>query len=289
MNAQSLAKQVTSLFSLPEVALRVNEVLNTSEPSFAELEEIIINDPALTAKLLQIVNSSYFGFPATIDTVSRAITIIGVKELKNLVLTTSVTTTFKGVPAELIDMDIFWFHSITSAVLAKLLAKRLNHPDYERMFIGGLLHSIGRLIYVTQCPEISREILSIKDQGEEAIIAAELEKLGFTYAELGAELLQIWKLPENIWQMINHHLDPLNAKQFSQDTCLLHIASKIASSIEPCVKYDFNAEEMEPHFSPGVIDQLKLSPNQIQFCIDEALLQSFEILSIINPKATSIF
>jgi len=289
MNAQSLAKQVTSLFSLPEVALRVNEVLNTSEPSFAELEEIIINDPALTAKLLQIVNSSYFGFPATIATVSRAITIIGVKELKNLVLTTSVTTTFKGVPAELIDMDIFWFHSITSAVLAKLLAKRLKHPDYERMFIGGLLHSIGRLIYITQCPEISREILSIKDQGEEAIIAAELEKLGFNYAELGAELLQIWKLPENIWQMINHHLDPLNAKQFSQDTCLLHIASKIASSIEPCVKYDFNAEEMEPHFSPGVIDQLKLSPNQIQFCIDEALLQSFEILSIINPKATAIF
>ncbi len=289
MNAQSLANQVKSLFSLPEVALRVNEVLNSSNPSNKELEEIIINDPALTAKILKIVNSSYFGFPATIDTVSRAITIIGLKELRILVLTTSVTTTFKGVPAELIDMDIFWFHSITSAVLAKLLAKRLNHSDHERLYIGGLLHSIGRLIYVTQCPEISREILNQKGLGEDAIIAAEIEHLGFNYAELGAELLKIWQLPENIWQMISHHLDPLNSKQFIQDTCLLHVASQIASSIEPCAKYDFNVEEIEPHYIPGVIEHLGLSPNQISYCIDEALLQSFDIISIINPKATSIF
>jgi len=289
MNAQSLANQVRSLFSLPEVALRVNEALNSSNPSNKELEEIIINDPALTAKILKIVNSSYFGFPATIDTVSRAITIIGLKELSILVLTTSVTTTFKGVPAELIDMDIFWFHSITSAVLAKLLAKRLNHSDHERLYIGGLLHSIGRLIYITQCPEISREILNQKAQGEGAIIAAEVENLGFNYAELGAELLKIWQLPENIWQMINHHLDPLNSKQFIQDTCLLHVASQIASCIEPCAKYDFNVEEIEPHYIPGVIEHLGLSPNQISYCIDEALLQSFDIINIINPKVTSIF
>lgn len=289
MNAQLLANQVESLFSLPEVALRVNEVLNSPEPLNAELEEIIISDPALTAKILKIVNSAYFGFPATIDTVSRAITIIGLKELRNLIITTSITTTFKGIPAELVDMDIFWYHSVTSAVLAKILAKTLKHSDYERIFISGLLHSVGRLIYFTQCPEISREILGFKDQGEEAMIEAEKEKLGFTYAELGADLLKHWKLPENIWQVINHQLDPLNAGKFMRDACVLHVASKIAGSIEPCVKYDFDFDEIEPHFNPGVLDYLKLSPNKMQYCIDETLLQAYEILSIINPKATTIY
>ena len=289
MNAQLLANQVESLFSLPEVALRVNEVLNSSEPLNAELEEIIISDPALTAKILKIVNSSYFGFPATIDTVSRAITIIGLKELRNLVITTSVTTTFKGIPAELVDMDVFWYHSVTSAVLAKILAKTLKHSDYERIFISGLLHSVGRLVYFTQCPEISREILSVKEQGEEAMIVAEKEKLGFTYAELGADLLKHWKLPENIWQVINHQLDPLNAGEFMRDACVLHVASKIAGSIEPCVKYDFDFDEIEPHFNPGVLDYLKLSPNKMQYCIDETLIQTHDILSIINPKAMTIY
>jgi len=289
MNAQLLASRVESLFSLPEVPLRINEALNSPEPSIAELEEIIINDPALTAKILKIVNSAYFGFPAKIDTVSRAITIIGFKELRNLVIAISVTTSFKGIPAELVDMDVFWYHSVTSAVLAKMLAKSLNYTDYERIFISGLLHSVGRLIYFTQCPEISREILSFKDQGEEAIIAAEQEKLGFTYAELGAELLKHWKLPENIWQVINHHLDPLNAGEFVRDACVLHVASKIASSIEPCVKYDFDFEELEPHFNQDVLNYIKLSPNKMQFCIDEALLQTYDILAIINPKAMTIY
>jgi HD-like signal output (HDOD) protein len=289
MNARTLANQVESLFSLPEVALRINEVLNSSEPSNIELEEIIITDPALTANILKIVNSAYFGFPGTIDTVSRAITIIGLKELRNLVITTAVTTSFKGIPAELVDMDIFWFHSVTSGVIAKILAKKTKHPEYERLFIGGLLHSIGKLIYFSQYPELAREILSVKDRGEEAMITAELEKLGFTYAELGAEFLKHWKLPPSIWQMINNHLDPVNAKDFKRDACLLHVAGKIAGSIEPCAKYDFDFNELEPKFSLGVLDYLKISPNLIEFCIDESLLQSFEILAVINPKATAVF
>lgn len=289
MNIELLVKQVESLFSLPEVALRVNEVLNSPEPDNKELENIIISDPALTAQLLKLVNSSYFGFPAEIDTVSRAITIIGLKELRNLVITTSVTTSFKGIPSDLVDMDVFWFHSVTSAVLAKILAKMLKHSDYERMFIAGLLHSVGRLIYFSQCPDVSKEILKYKDLGDDAVIAAEQNRLGFTYAVLGAELLKHWKLPGNIWQTIAHHLDPLAAGEFKRDASVLHVASKIAGSIEPCAKHDFDFEDIEPHFDLGVLEYLKLSPNKMQYCIDETLIQSFDILAIMNPKAVSIF
>ncbi|MFW5443564.1 MAG: HDOD domain-containing protein [Methylococcaceae bacterium] len=289
MNAKLLANQVESLFSLPEVALRINEVLNSPEPSNTDLEELIITDPALTANILKIVNSAYFGFPGTIDTVSRAITLIGLKELRNLVFTTAVTTSFKGIPKELIDMDVFWYHSVTSGVIARILAKKIKHSDYERLFIGGLLHSIGKLIYFSQYPEVAREILDCKDQGEEAMISAEQSILGFTYAELGAEFLKHWQLPPSIWQMISYHLDPLNAKDFMSDACLLHVAGKIAGSIEPCAKYDFDFNELEPKFNLGVLAYLKVSPNLIEFCIDEALMQAFEILAVINPKATTMY
>lgn len=288
MNAKLLANQVESLFSLPEVALRVNEVLNSSKPSNDELEVIIISDPALTTNILKIVNSAYFGFPAKIDTVSRAITIIGHKELWNLVVATSVATSFKGIPAELVDMDIFWYHSVTSGVLARVIAKKLKYAEYERLFIGGLLHSVGRLIYFTQCPGQAREILEYKDQGEDAMITAEQHLLGFTYAELGAEFLKQWGLPSNIWQTIDQHLEPLRVGKFVDDACILHIAAKIASSIEPCAKHDFDFEELEPHFKKGVLEYLKISPNQMEYCIDESQIQVFEILSIITPGAVTM-
>jgi HD-like signal output (HDOD) protein len=289
MDAQLLVNQVESLFSLPEIVLRVNEELNLPKPSNAELEEIIRSDPAFTAKILKIVNSAYFGFPGTIDSISRAITVIGLKELRNLVITTSVTTAFKGIPADLVDMDRFWYHSATSAVLAKIIAKKRKYFDFERLYIGGLLHSVGRLIYFTQCPDISREILSIKNQGEEAMIAAEQEKLGFTYAEVSAELLKQWKLPESIWQMINYHLDPLTAGDFKEEACMLHVASKIAGSIEPCASHELDFKTIEPKFKQGVLDYLKISPDQMQSCTEDAVMQAFDIISIISPESTCIF
>ena len=289
MNAQTLARQVESLFSLPEIALRINEILNSSEPLNAELEEVITSDPAFTARILKIVNSSYFGFPGTIDTISRAITIIGLKELRNLVITSSLTSCFKGISEELVDMDVFWYHSVTSAVIARNLAKELKCSNYERLFIVGLLHSIGRLIYFAQCPELSRKILSYKDQGEDVMIAKELDVLGFTHAELSAEFLKGWGLPAEIWKTIESYLDPLNGGDFIRDACVLHIAGKIAGSIEPCATHDYDFNEIEPNIKPGVFDYLDVNASQVQSCIDDAVFQVFGLLAIIRPSAMTVF
>ncbi|MGR9051898.1 MAG: HDOD domain-containing protein [Gammaproteobacteria bacterium] len=288
MTPTLLVKRVKSIFSLPEIAIQVNELLHSSEPSLAELEELILHDPALTATLLKIVNSAYFGFPKKIDTVSRAICIIGLKELRNLVIAISVTTRFKGIPAELVDMDVFWFHSITRGVLARIIGKRMNHIDRERFFIAGLLSSIGKLIFFSQFPVESAEILRSKDQGEHAMTAEEERIFGFNYAELGAELLKEWRLPPSIWEMIANQLDPLNAKYSKEDACILNIAGTIANSIEPCAKYDFDSEEFEPNFNASVLNFLNISPNTINHSIDEAMNQSFEIMAVIRPQATMI-
>ena len=289
MNIQLIVSQVENLFSLPEVVMRVNEALNSFDPSNQELEEIIVCDPAFTANILKIVNSAYFGLPKSVDSISQAINFIGINALRNLAISSSVTTTFKGVPVELVDMDVFWYHSVTSAVLAKVLAKELKQTDVERLFIAGLLLSIGKLIYFTQCPEIASEILRLKDQGDRVMVDAEEEKLGFTYADLGAAFLKQWKLPANIWQLVAYHLDPLNAKNFVKDACILHVAGKLANSIEPCAKHDFDFNEIEPNIDPEVLKYLKLTPEVIESSLDASLLQVVDILSIINPKASTIY
>ena len=286
MSPAKLAQEVSTLFSLPEVVLRINKILDSPNPRNSELEEVIINDPALTAKILKIVNSAYYGFPSQIDTVSRAITLIGLHALRNLAFTSAIVTRFDGIPAELVDMDVFWYHSITSAVLARLLAKHFKSDQVERFFIAGLLSRIGKLIFFMHYPTQSADILRLKEKGDEIMTAAEIDFFGFSHAELGAELLKQWKLPPTIWQLIAFQLDPFSTeKEFRIDACLLHVAVKIASSIEPCAKYDYDFEEFEPVINPEVLDYLRLTPDAILHFMDEAVFQAFDIMAIVRPAA----
>lgn len=289
MTPQMLAEKANTLFSLPDVALRINELLNEDDTSNADLEEVILYDPALTAQLLKLVNSAFFGFPGKIDTISRAVSMIGHNELRNLVLVSAVTDSFKGIPEHLVDMSTFWYHSITSGVLARLLAQQYKRQNHERFFIAGLLHSIGKLIFFIEYPQQSAQILSLKNQGQDAMIKAEQETFGFTYAELGAEFLKQWKLPDSIWEMINSLLEPLQAEHSIEDACILHIAANIADSIEPCAKIDIEFADPELDYNLPAYQHMQLQAEDVMPLIQEASYQAFEILGIIRPEATMIF
>ncbi|QPK62079.1 HDOD domain-containing protein [Methylomonas sp. LL1] len=289
MNAQTLARQVRNVFSLPEIVVTINQILNSAEPNFTELEEVILHDPALTVKLLKLVNSPYYGFTNKIDSVSRAVAMLGLQELKNLVLGVAVTAQFDSISETLVDMNTFWYHSVVKGVLAKILAKhfKLNNP--ERFYIAGLLSSLGQLILFSQYPQQSARILSHPDQSDAAILQLEKELFGFDYAELGAALLQEWKLPDEISRLVLYQFDPLNENAPQGEACILHVAAKISNNIQPChhQAYDINAQAAE--FNQGVLEFLQLSPDVIQSATSEALLYPLEILNIIHPSASSIF
>lgn len=289
MVPKSLIEKVGSLYTLPDVALRVNELLSSDQAGNDQLEEIILHDPALTAQLLKLVNSAYYGFSGKVDTVSRAISMIGRQELRNIVIATSVASTFQDIPEDLVDMETFWYHSITCGVLARLLAEQCKRKERERFFIAGLLNSIGKLILFSQFPEKAGEALSFKDQGEDAVTEAEQRIFGFTYAELGAELLKEWKLPSSIWQLVASQTDPMNAADNLQDACILHVAAKIAASIEPCSVKTYDFEDFNPTYLPEAWETLGLSDESIKPLTLDASLQAFEILGIIRPGATLIF
>lgn len=289
MDPRTIAENVRSVFSLPDIALQVNELISSGEVDNSELEQLILHDPALTAKVLKFANSAYFGFSGRIATVSRATSLIGHKELRNLVIATSVTSTFDGISSDLIDMETFWFHSVTCGVVARLFAAHHKNQGQERFFIAGLLHAIGRLVLVSHFPKESAETLRFKDQGEHAMTKAERETFGFTHAELGAELLKLWKLPPSIWKIIEFQFEPLKGEEFRDDACILHVAANFANCIQPCANSDIDSDEIKPAYQPEVWNYLGLDPRISKPIRDESRVQIFDILRVIRPQAVMIY
>lgn len=280
MDPGSIATKVSTIFSLPEAVFRVNELIDSGDASNFELEQAISSDPALTAKLLKFANSSYFGFSGKIETILKAISIIGHKELRNLVIATSVTSTFKGIPTELVDMDTFWNHSITCGVTARLLTSNVN--SRERFFIAGLLHGVGRLVLFSQYPKESAEVLSHMPDGRDAVIRAERKIFGFTHAQLGAELLKQWKLPPNIWKVVENQSDPMKDKEYQYDTSTLSAAISIANFMQPCINVSKNAEEEIPESTLKTWSFLGLSADIIESVMTVAKLQVIEVYNAIR-------
>ena len=277
---RTIVANVRSIFSLPDAVIRVNDLIDSGEAPNTELERVISSDPALTAKLLKFANSSYFGFSGKVETVLKAISIIGHKELRNLVLATSVTSTFKDIPPDLVDMDTFWNHSITCGVTARLLASSVD--SRERFFIAGLLHGVGRLILFNQYPNESAKVLSCMNQGEDAVIQAERKIFGFTHAQLGAELLKQWKLPLNICKMVEYQFNPMQEKEFQYDASTLCAAVNIASYIQPCTNQRIDQEETISDRALQAWSFLGLSAEIVESVMTVARLQVIEVFNAIR-------
>jgi HD-like signal output (HDOD) protein len=244
------------------------------------LEQAILTDQALTAKVLRFANSTYFGFSGKVETVLKAISIMGHKELRNLVIASSVTSTFKGIPPDLVDMDTFWNHSVTCGVTARLLASSVDNR--ERFFIAGLLHGVGRLVLFSQYPKESAKVLSCMNQGEDAVIHAERKIFGFTHAQLGAELLKQWKLPPDIWKMVEYQFDPMKDAEYQYDASALCAAINIANYIQPCTNQKINHEETIPDRALKTWSYLGLSVEIIESVMTVAKLQVTEVFNAIR-------
>ncbi len=283
MNACILAINVSSIFSLPEVAFRINELIDSGEASNEELEKTVLHDPAITAKILKFANSAYFGFSGQVETISRAISLVGHKELQNLVIATSVTSTFKGISSDLVDMESFWHHSVTCGVVARLLA--VNIESRERFFIAGLLHSVGKLIFFSQFPDESAKILRYKDEGEDAVVKAEREVFGFTYTELSAELLKQWRLPASIWEMVQAQY-ALEMEEKSKDAAdILKLSVDIANHMQPGAARNRCLAEIIANSKQDDLARLGLTADVIESAMVVADLQVMEILSVIKPES----
>lgn len=230
MEPQDLVRGAVKLVSLPEVFIKVNAMVDDPSCSASDIGKYISRDPALTAKLLKIANSPLYGFPSRIDTVSRSITVIGTRGLRDLILASSTIDAFSRIKNDAIDLNSFWQHSLFCGVLARILATKCNALHTEPFFVSGLLHDIGKLIIQHKLPEMARKVHIREDECNLARYELEDEVIGFNHAHVGGALLRAWKLPVNIQDAVEHHHEPSRAKESPLGAAIIHLADSITKS-----------------------------------------------------------
>lgn len=229
-----LIKDIGGLITLPDVYLKINRLVEDPNSNSADIAKAVSQDPSFTVRLLRVANSSLYGFSSTIDSVPKAVAIIGTAQIRSLALSMSVASSFAGLPNELVSMDNFWRHSLLCALAARHLAKEARRCDPDALFTAGLLHDIGELVIFNRLPEQAKAALErvLDSQDEMPVFQAERETMGFDHADAGGELARQWNLPPLLEDCIAHHHAIADAKRHPRETALVHIANTIALMAE---------------------------------------------------------
>ena len=231
MNIKLLAKSASKLFTLPEIVVKIQDLIYDPSSSASDIAKLIAIDPSLSARLLKIANSSFYSFPSQIDSLSRAVNLIGTEDLYNLALATSTPGAFSSLDNnEHLDIASYWRHSVMSGLIGRALAQHCSIRHSESLFLAGLFHNLGQLVVLEQLPE---QFIKIEEMKDDVTLPWEIEKdvLGYTYAEVGTELLRCWKMPENILDLVKVQHEPLLSTD-PKIASLVHIASRTASQLE---------------------------------------------------------
>lgn len=228
--AQLIAK-VRTVYSLPQTFHRLQEVVQNPDSSMSDIGEVLMADQALSARILQLANSSFYGFPSRIETISHAVTMIGAEQMVALVQGTCVASIFNRVPRELVNMEKFWTHSIACGVAARLIAARRREPNTERFFLLGLLHDIGRLVIFQHMPEQAATIIEQAGRERQLLHKAETAVLGFDHATVGYDLLRTWKLPPRLCEPIKMHHCYGTTSLYPIETAILHTSDIIVNAM----------------------------------------------------------
>ncbi len=279
---EELVKGVDRLVSLPEVCVLINDLINDPLCNVSELAQVISQDPDLTARLLKLVNGPYYQFSMPIDTVSRAIVLVGLAELQNMVIATSAVETFGKLPAEKINMASFWRHSVFCAVVARRLARECHVLHPERLFVAGLLHDIGRLLILYKKTDQVEQILQTQSQQNCSIAEAERAILCFDHADAGEALLKSWGLPHGLCQTVKYHHCPQQATEFILETSIIHVSNIMAQALDVSDRDNFTLE-----CDSFAWKQLGIAESSIKPILHEAVFQFLETLELLIPGAST--
>lgn len=280
-SAQELVQSCSNIFTLPEIYIRVRDVVDNHESTMDDLADALKIDPAISARLLKIVNSPFYGFPKQIDTITRAVNLIGMQAVSDLVTATTVGRTFTGMTSDIMDLSAYWRKSVLSALMAGEIAKSCNIEDSERFFIEGLLRDIGHLVLYQTVPQRAQSALIESGNLNTPLAEVEQSSIGCDYAEVGAELIRFWGMPVQIEQAIRHQLTPNQAGEYALHASIVHLAGVIADHHE-------SANHQAPHtlpFNPYAIQTTQFKDNTWLPLLKEAEAQLEETLALFSPMA----
>lgn len=281
MDAIDYAEKAKEIFVLSDSFLRIKELIDDERSTISDIGDVILLDPALSGTLLKLANSSFFNYPGKIDTISKAVLVLGITEVYNLVIAYFTTEAFKSIEADEEYLEDFWSRSVDCALFIKYLGFHLKVPNAERLFILGLLHNLGELVIqqfspekVPECADTRKGKLPWNNQQQ---------ALDFTYGECTAELLKLWQLPFSLVEPIRYQ-DEDDFELSTLETKLLYVSKRLAFIHGGTATSGFN----------DVVEQAKLESCHItedvyKEAADYCDMERLGILSILSPSAATIY
>jgi len=277
-NLSRIMRQVKSFPGMPTTAAKLLPLLRESDSSIGRIEDLIKYDPGLTANLLKLTNSAYFGLPSRISSVRQAILLLGRKRLLQLVTTMCMSGLMKkSVPGYDLPQGGLWRHSVAAAVAADRLVQILNIPQADEVFTAALLHDIGKMVLGDYVQE---ELKSIREMVAKGISfeVAEYVVLGTNHADVGARILKSWSMPEELVQAVAWHHDPDQCENHCRLSDLVHVAN-----IAVCgIGYGKSASDPSAEASSKVIGRLGLAPSDMASLAEQTLQEMGKLAEILN-------
>ncbi len=276
---QLIVEQV-NLPSPPAIAVQILNTVQQEESSIKDLARIISADPALTAKLLRVANSSIYSFLSKVTSVERALAVLGTNVIKSIALSFIIASDFKGEKSSSFDFDYFWRRSVTCGVAAELLTSALKERS-EEIFVTALLVDIGVLIMHLSKGDDYDLVLREHKAGGGALAALERERYGFDHQQLGISLLKSWGLPEQIYQPIGFHHDALSAVEQDRRTVeILRIADLLSA-----LYHGATSVEKVRLVQKELVETCNLEVQQARELINEVATKSIEVLAVFEIDA----
>jgi putative nucleotidyltransferase with HDIG domain len=245
---QGVVSRLQSLPSLPSLFVEVTHELDSKDPSLPRIARLVSEDMAMTAKILQLVNSAFFGLRCRISSPMQAVQMLGLDTLRALVLTTHVFEEFRTRSLGEAEISYLWEHSLAVAAFAKHIAafEKADRQLVEDCFTAGLLHDAGKLILASAMENKYQHVLDAMRKSGQKMIAAELEILGCSHAEVAAYLLGLWGLPEAVIDGVAWHHAPSGSIQTGFSTAMAaHVATVFHELQSPFWMQDDISLDME--------------------------------------------
>lgn len=263
---RNIAKKISGLPTLPTVISKMIELVDNPRTDTRTLARLISNDQSLTARILKLANSAYYGFSREISTVDTAIVVMGFNAVKEMGLSLSVFDAFKNIGSiEGFDINKYWEHSVACGITSRYLARKFNLIEPGELFVGGLLHDIGKMIIIQYMPEEFNHITALMEETDIDYSEAEIAVMGISHGEIGSLIAERWHLPKRIATCIRYHHEPDKAPAFKPDSAVVELADMICHRVR--MGNDNHRKEFEPQ-------------EEVLACIDEtATLSEDEMIS----------